>query len=71
MCGGERVDVPGLEGGYYLSPCILEHVTRQMNIYKEEVFGAALLLIPFETEDEALHMANDTEMGLAAGVFTR
>ncbi|CAD6199348.1 unnamed protein product [Caenorhabditis auriculariae] len=71
LYGGERVKVPGLEDGFYLSPCILTDIRKDMTVYNEEIFGSVLLLIPFETEEEALEMANDTKMGLAAGFVTR
>ncbi len=71
LYGGEHVIVEALEGGYYLSPCVLTNTNEEMTIYREEVFGAVLLIIPFDEEEEALSMANDTEFGLAAGIFTR
>ncbi|EJW88654.1 aldehyde dehydrogenase 11 [Wuchereria bancrofti] len=71
LCGGDEVKVKGLENGYYLSPAILDSINEQMKIYKEEVFGAAMLIIPFQNNEDAIHMANDTLYGLAAGVFTR
>ncbi|CAI2349799.1 unnamed protein product [Caenorhabditis sp. 36 PRJEB53466] len=71
LCGGERVVVDGLEGGFYLSPCILSDITRIMTVYQEEIFGSVLLIIPFETEEEAVKIANDTKMGLAAGLVTK
>lgn len=43
----------------------------KFKIFREEIFGAVLLLIPYKTEDEAVQVANDTSMGLAGGVFTR
>ncbi|KAK0416224.1 hypothetical protein QR680_012357 [Steinernema hermaphroditum] len=70
VCGGEPVRPEGLQDGYYLSPCVLSNVTKGMDVYSEEIFGAVLLVIPFETDEEALEMANDTEFGLANGVFT-
>ncbi|KAF1763608.1 hypothetical protein GCK72_011875 [Caenorhabditis remanei] len=69
--GGDRVTAHGLEGGYYLSPCILTDITPKMTVYREEIFGAVLLIIPFETEEEAVRIANDTNMGLAAGLVTK
>ncbi|CAG9532855.1 unnamed protein product [Cercopithifilaria johnstoni] len=71
LCGGDEVKVKGLENGYYLSPAVLDSITEQMRIYKEEVFGAAMLIIPFQSNEDAIRMANDTPYGLAAGVFTR
>ncbi|EGT47911.1 CBN-ALH-11 protein [Caenorhabditis brenneri] len=71
LCGGDRVTVEGLENGFYLSPCILTDITSKMKVYHEEIFGSVLLLIPFDTEEEAINIANDTNMGLAAGLVTR
>lgn len=51
LFGGEKITVDGLEKGYYLSPCIMTEITNEMEIYKEEVFGAVLLIIPFENEE--------------------
>uniref|UniRef100_A0A1I7UJT0 Aldedh domain-containing protein n=1 Tax=Caenorhabditis tropicalis TaxID=1561998 RepID=A0A1I7UJT0_9PELO len=71
LCGGDRITVEGLENGFYLSPCILTNITPKMKVYREEIFGAVLLLIPFDTEEEAITIANDTDMGLAAGLVTK
>ncbi|TKR77011.1 hypothetical protein L596_018063 [Steinernema carpocapsae] len=70
VCGGEPIRPEGLENGYYLSPCVLSDVTSSMTVYHEEIFGAVLLVIPFESDEEALRIANDTEFGLANGIFT-
>ncbi|VDN17583.1 unnamed protein product [Gongylonema pulchrum] len=51
LCGGEEVIVNGLEGGYYLSPAVLTNITENMRIYQEEVFGAVMLLIPFQQNE--------------------
>ncbi|GMT17768.1 hypothetical protein PFISCL1PPCAC_9065, partial [Pristionchus fissidentatus] len=69
--GGREVTVAGLEGGFYLEPAILTDIREDMTVYKEEIFGSVLLVIPFDDEEKALRMANDTDMGLAAGVFTK
>ncbi|VDL74564.1 unnamed protein product [Nippostrongylus brasiliensis] len=71
VCGGDAVKVAGLEDGFYLSPCVLSNIRTDMDVYREEIFGAVLLVIPFDSEDEAVDMANDTTMRLAAGLFTR
>lgn len=71
LCGGDRVEIHGLEGGYYLSPCFLTDVTPKMSVYRDEIFGAVLLIIPFDSEEEAVRIANDTDMGLAAGLVTK
>jgi len=67
VCGGKRVE----REGYYLEPTVFADVTDDMTIAREEIFGPVLSLLEFETEDEALARANDTEFGLSAGVFTR
>ncbi|KAL7077115.1 hypothetical protein ACQ4LE_003912 [Meloidogyne hapla] len=71
LTGGEKINIQGLEGGFYLSPCILTDIRPDMRVYKEEIFGPVMLIIPFDNEEEALKMANDTEFGLAGGIFTR
>lgn len=57
--------------GFYLEPTIFTHVTPHMRIYREEIFGPFVVILPFKSEAEAVKMANDTEFGLAAAVFTR
>uniref|UniRef100_W6NCD6 Lipase and Aldehyde dehydrogenase domain containing protein n=1 Tax=Haemonchus contortus TaxID=6289 RepID=W6NCD6_HAECO len=71
ICGGEPIQVNGLEAGFYLSPCILSNIKKDMDVYREEIFGSVLLIIPFDTEEEAIGIANDTTLGLAAGLFTK
>lgn len=60
-----------LKDGFYLSPCILTDCHDAMRIVREEVFGAVMCVMPFETEEDVVTRANDTNFGLAAGVFTR
>jgi gamma-glutamyl-gamma-aminobutyraldehyde dehydrogenase len=57
--------------GYFLKPVIFDEVTSEMVIGREEVFGPVLTVFTFETEEEAITLANDTEYGLAASVFTK
>ena len=73
MCGGERViqSDPELRAGHYLSPCVLTEVTDDMEVARDEVFGSVACLFQFSTEDEVIARANDTQFGLAGGVFTR
>uniref|UniRef100_H2U4K7 Aldehyde dehydrogenase 9 family, member A1b n=1 Tax=Takifugu rubripes TaxID=31033 RepID=H2U4K7_TAKRU len=73
LCGGEPFVPadPQLGGGYYMTPCVLADCTDDMTCVKEEIFGPVMSVLSFESEDEALQRANDTTMGLAAGVFTR
>lgn len=58
----------GLEAGYFVSPTVFADVTADMEIAREEVFGPVLVLMRYETEDEAVQVANDTVYGLAAHV---
>jgi aldehyde dehydrogenase (NAD+) len=60
----------GLEKGYFVKPTVFGNVTNQMRIAREEIFGPVVALIPFDTEEEAIEIANDTIYGLAAGVQT-
>ncbi len=59
----------GLDTGYFVKPTIFTNVTSDMTIAKEEIFGPVLVIIPFDSEDEAISIANDTEYGLAGGVW--
>ena len=56
--------------GYFIEPTVFADVTDDMAIAREEIFGPVLSVLEFDTEEEALARANDTEYGLAAGVFT-
>jgi aldehyde dehydrogenase (NAD+) len=56
----------GLTKGYYARPTVFADVNNQMRIAREEVFGPVLVMIPFDTEEEAIQIANDTPYGLAA-----
>jgi aldehyde dehydrogenase len=71
LCGGERnVTSDETSEGYYVKPTVLEGHNK-MRIFQEEIFGPVLCVTPFDTEEEALHIANDTLYGLGAGVWTR
>jgi len=58
-------------GGYYFEPTILNNVNNKMRVAKEEIFGPVLTTLPFSSFEEAISIANDTEYGLAAGVWTK
>ena len=66
--GGNRVTP--VEGGCYVEPTVFDDVRPEHTISREEIFGPVLSVIPFEDEAQALRIANDTEYGLAAGVWT-
>lgn len=70
VLGGGAYTGPGARGDRFVSPTIFVGVNNRMRIAQEEVFGPVLSVIPFDTEDEAFQIANDTRYGLAAGVWT-
>ena len=70
ICGGGR-NVEGANAkGFFIDPTIFADCTNEMRIAREEIFGPVLTVIPFDTEDEAVRMANDSTYGLAAGFWT-
>ncbi len=67
ICGGKRLE----RAGFFVEPTVFADVTDDMVIAREEIFGPVMAVLDFEDEAEVLARANDTEFGLAAGVFTR
>lgn len=67
LIGGNRVG----SKGFFVSPTIFDQVSPDMRIAQEEIFGPITALLSFSTEEEAIHLANNTQYGLAAGLFTR
>ncbi|MBN2049131.1 MAG: aldehyde dehydrogenase [Spirochaetales bacterium] len=70
VCGGEPYADPALAKGSFVPPTIFADVSPDMSIYREEIFGPVLCVTPFNSEEEALTLANGTAYGLAGGVFT-
>jgi 5-carboxymethyl-2-hydroxymuconic-semialdehyde dehydrogenase len=68
LAGGKRPDA--LPDGNFLEATVFADVTPEMRVFREEIFGPVLVATPFETEDEAIQLANATEYGLAAYVWT-
>jgi acyl-CoA reductase-like NAD-dependent aldehyde dehydrogenase len=69
--GGRRPDDAALRNGYYHLPTIFTNVRNEMRIAQEEIFGPVVCVIPFDTEEEAIALANGTEFGLATSIRTR
>jgi aldehyde dehydrogenase (NAD+) len=70
VAGGKRADAPGLEKGFFVEPTIFADVRNDMKVAAEEIFGPVLSIIPFDDEDEAVKIANDTPYGLASGIWS-
>jgi acyl-CoA reductase-like NAD-dependent aldehyde dehydrogenase len=69
LTGG--IEAPdGLRDGFFVKPTVFSSVTRDMTIAREEIFGPVLVIIPYDSEDEAVEIANDTDYGLAGGVWS-
>jgi aldehyde dehydrogenase (NAD+) len=66
--GAEAPD--GLERGYFVRPTVFSGVTPEMTIAQEEIFGPVLAIMPYDDEDDAVRIANDTVYGLAGGVWS-
>jgi len=67
VCGGERLD---LNGGYYYKPTVIAGLANDSRVVQEEIFGPVLTVQPFDSEDEAVDLANSTPYGLASGIQT-
>jgi aminomuconate-semialdehyde/2-hydroxymuconate-6-semialdehyde dehydrogenase len=72
LTGGEAVDVGGrCAGGSFVQPTVIEGLDEHCRVNQEEIFGPVVTLIPFDREEEAIRMANATEYGLAATIWTQ
>ena len=60
----------GLETGFFVKPTVFSEVTREMTIAREEIFGPVLSILPYDSEEEAIEIANDSSYGLAGGVWS-
>src|ERR1044072_3829945 len=67
VCGGELLD---LDGGFYYRPTVITGLANDSRVVQEEIFGPVLTVQPFDSEDEAVAMANSTPYGLASGIQT-
>jgi succinate-semialdehyde dehydrogenase / glutarate-semialdehyde dehydrogenase len=71
VCGGERLTANGLDRGHFYAPTVLNAIKPAMTIYREETFGPVAAIVPYGDDDDVLAMANDTNYGLAAYVYTQ
>jgi aminomuconate-semialdehyde/2-hydroxymuconate-6-semialdehyde dehydrogenase len=72
LCGGKRAQVAGrCQGGWFIEPTVIEGLGSECRTNQEEIFGPVVTIAPFDTEEEALALANSTRYGLAASVWTR
>jgi acyl-CoA reductase-like NAD-dependent aldehyde dehydrogenase len=70
VTGGRRPSDPALSGGYFYQPTLLDRVSPDMRVAREEIFGPVLAIIEFDGIDEAASLANRSDYGLIAGIWT-
>jgi len=70
LYGGNQITIEGYENGYYMEPTIIEVQTDECRVNQEEIFGPVVTIMPFNTEDEVLQMANKVNYGLSATLWT-
>ncbi|MFJ3486848.1 aldehyde dehydrogenase family protein [Pseudomonas sp. NPDC090202] len=71
VCGGERLTGNGLDAGYFVGPTIFTEVKPEHRIFREEIFGPVLAVTTFDTVEQAIQLANDTEYGLGNGLWSK
>ncbi len=71
LCGGRAVQPAGYKNGWYIEPTIIEGLPNDCRTNQEEIFGPVVSIMPFDTEEEALRLANDTQYGLACTIWTQ
>ena len=71
LCGGQRCMDRECAKGFFIRPTVFDNCTSNMTIVKEEIFGPVVTVQAFDTEEQAVFMANDTKYGLAGAVFTK
>ncbi|MGA8210367.1 MAG: aldehyde dehydrogenase [Nocardioidaceae bacterium] len=71
VTGGRAARVDGLEEGFFMEPTVLADVTNDMTVAREEIFGPVVVVIPFDSEDEGVAIANDSPYALGSAIWTR
>lgn len=71
LCGGTALEIKGYEEGWYIAPTIIEGLGAECRTNQEEIFGPVVTIMPFDTEAEALDLANSTNYGLSATLWTQ
>ncbi len=70
LAGGQKVNVAGFEKGYFIAPTVIEGLGNKCMTNQEEIFGPVVTIMPFDEEKEVVAMANDTDYGLSATIWT-
>ena len=70
LCGGDVLKGDGFDNGAWVAPTVFTDCSDDMTIVREEIFGPVMSLLTYESEDEVIRRANDTDYGLAAGIVT-
>jgi acyl-CoA reductase-like NAD-dependent aldehyde dehydrogenase len=70
VAGGSIPETKALNGGWFVNPAVLADVDNEMRVAREEIFGPVAAIIPFETEEEAVRIANDNDYGLSGSIWT-
>lgn len=70
LCGGNKVTIQSYENGFYMEPTVIEVKTDDCRVNQEEIFGPVVTIMPFNTEEEVLQMANKVKYGLSATLWT-
>jgi aminomuconate-semialdehyde/2-hydroxymuconate-6-semialdehyde dehydrogenase len=70
LAGGQAVQPPGLENGWYVQPTVIEGLDTHCRTNQEEIFGPVVTIMPFNSEEEALQLANDSQYGLSCTIWT-
>lgn len=71
LADGRGLAVPGHENGFYIGPTLFDHVTPDMDVYRDEIFGPVLIIVRADTYEDALRLASENPYGNGVSIFTR